>query len=43
MNYQILFTEIFAGCLFAAAIAFRIRLKKVGNPELRTKVSRRTF
>jgi hypothetical protein len=43
MSYEIVFTEIFAGCLFAAAAAFRVRLGKVRNAELRTKVGRRTF
>ena len=44
MSYEIVFTEIFAGCLFAAAaMVFRVRLEKVRNAELRTKVSRRTF
>lgn len=43
MGYEIVFTEIFAGCLFAtAAVAFRIRQEKKRNPGLRTKVSRQT-
>ena len=42
MNHIIMFTEIFAVCLFAAAaMVFRARLEKVRNAELRTKVSRR--
>jgi hypothetical protein len=41
MNYEILFAEIFAGCLFAtAAIVFRVRLEKVRSSGVRTKVSR---
>lgn len=41
MNYQIVFTEIFAGCLFAAAAAaFRVRLEKVRSLGLRVKVGR---
>jgi len=44
MSYEIVFTEIFAGCLFATAlVAFRIRLEKVRNPGSRTKASRHTF
>ncbi|MGB9093987.1 MAG: hypothetical protein WCB93_07720 [Gallionella sp.] len=43
MSYEIVFTEIFAGCLLATvAVAFRIRLEKIRNPGLRTKVSRQT-
>jgi hypothetical protein len=43
MNYEIVFAEIFAGCLFATAtVAFCIRLEKMHNPGLRTKVSRQT-
>jgi predicted nucleotidyltransferase len=43
VNHMIVFTEIFAGCLFAtAAIAFRARLEKVRSSGVRTKVSRHT-
>jgi len=43
MGYEIVFTEIFAGCLFAtAAVAFRIRQEKLRNSGSRTKVSRQT-
>jgi uncharacterized membrane protein len=43
MSYEIVFAEIFGGCLFAtAAVAFRIRLEKIRNPGLCTKASRQT-
>jgi hypothetical protein len=43
MSYEIVFTEILAGCLFAAtAVVLRIRLEKIRSPGLRTKVSRGT-
>jgi hypothetical protein len=42
MGYEIVLTEIFAGCLFAtAAVAFHIRQETIRNPGLRTKVSRK--
>lgn len=41
MNHMIVFTEIWAGCLFAAAaVVFRIRRERVR--EVRTKVGRHT-
>ncbi|MGA7596084.1 MAG: hypothetical protein WCA64_12900 [Gallionella sp.] len=43
MSYEIILTEIFAGCLFAiAAVAIRIRLEKVRKPGLHAKVSRQS-
>ena len=39
MSYGIVFAEIFAGCLLAtAAIALRIRLERIRDHGLRTKV-----